>query len=110
MAYTAKQIKDLNRMNASAQNVALGTTMGNLMAVGNIVSGSHTVTAAEASASRVVIDTGLDAVVNFFPAYIRSGSPLTQTWASGSVAGTLTIVNSASASPIAGDIATYLVV
>ncbi len=108
MAFTSKEINDLNRMRTPAQNVGLGTILSNLMNFGNIVSGSHTVTTAEMSASRVVLDTGLDAVVGFFPTYLSSGSPVSPTWASGSVAGIITITKSTSASPTVGDIAAYL--
>jgi len=108
MAYTAKQIKDLNRMNRASQNVSLGTTLGNLMTSGNLVSGSHTVTTPEMSASRVVLTTGLTAVKAFFSTSLRSGSPLSPTWTSGSVAGTITVHNSTSASPTTGDVLAYI--
>lgn len=108
MAWTTKQKKDLNRSSTANQNVSLGTTLGNLFGAGNVVSASHTVTAAEMSASRIVLTTGLTAVTGFYNSYLRSGSPLSPTWASGSVAGTITIVNSASASPTTGDVAGYM--
>lgn len=108
MAYTAKQIKDLNRMNRAAQNVNLGTTLGNFMAAGNVTTASHTVTAAEMSASRIVLTTGLTAVTAYFPTALRSGSPISLTWTSGSVAGTITVHNSASGSPTTGDILGYM--
>ena len=111
MAYTAKQINDLNRMNRASQNVSLGTELSgvnDLMGAGALVSASHTVTAAEMSASRIVLTTGLDAVAAFFPTYLRSGSPLSPTWTSGSVAGTITVHNSTSASPTTGDVLAYL--
>lgn len=111
MAYTAKQINDLNRMNRASQNVSLGTELSgvnDLMGAGALVSASHVVTAAEMSASRVVLTTGLDAVSAFFPTYLRSGSPLSPTWASGSVAGTITVHNSATASPTTADVLAYI--
>jgi len=108
MAKTAKQINDVNRMNRAAQNIELGTIIGNLSAAGDFTSASHAVTTAEMSASRIVLTTGLDAVTAFFPTYLRSGSPLSLTWTSGSVAGTITVHNSTSASPTTDDVLAYL--
>ncbi len=106
--FSAKQTRDLNRANRANQNVQLGTIIGNLAIAGSLISGSHLVTSGEASASRVVITTGLSSVTSFFPTYTRSGSHLGMTWASGSVAGTLIASNSTSASPLANDIASFI--
>jgi len=106
---TTTQKNHLNKMNRASADVQLGTLLQGLQGAGTIITGSHTVTTAEASASRVVLTTGLTAVSGFFNSYLRSGSPLSLTWASGSVAGTIIVSNSASASPVAAtDVASFI--
>lgn len=109
MAFTTKQTTQLNKMNRASQNVGLGTILSNLNASGSIIIGTHTVTEAESNASRVVLTTGLSSVTTFWESYKRSGSPLSLTWTSGSVAGTITVMSSASASPVkTTDVASYI--
>jgi hypothetical protein len=98
----------LNHMNRAAQNVNLGTMIQNM---GVVSTGSWTVTAAQASASRVDIATGLASVGGFMLAARRSGSPLHLAAYSGSVPGTLiaikdpTVTGSAIAT---GDIVSFV--
>jgi fluoride ion exporter CrcB/FEX len=109
MAFTTKQTTQLNKMNRASQNVGLGTILANLNASGSIVIGTHTVTEAESNASRIVLTTGLASVTTFWESYKRSGSPLSLTWTSGSVAGTITVASGASASPVKNtDVASYI--
>lgn len=109
MALSISQKKKLNKMNRAAQEVQLGTMLSNLNASGSVIVGTATVTDAQVNASRIVLTTGLTSVTTFFPTYTRSGSYLTPTWVSGSVAGNLIITKSTSASPMIGDVAAYIV-
>ena len=108
---TAAQATKLNKASRANKDALLGTVVRNLQGyVG--ASGSYTVVAGEASASRVVITTGMAAVNGWMVGGRRSGSPLTYNVTSGSVGGTLLVVNPTgiSASPIAaGDIISWLV-
>ena len=108
---TTTQKNHLNKMNRAAADVQLGTILQGLQGAGTFVSGSHTVTTAEASASRVVLTTGLTSVNGFYNSYLRSGSPVSMTWSSGSVAGTITVMNNASASAVIApttDVASFI--
>lgn len=106
---SASQKKNLNRMNRASKDVLLGDIVSNLQANAT-VSGSHVVTTAEATASKVIIATGLSTVKGFVGQDLRSGSPIVNAkWVSGSVAGTVVVSNSTSGSPLAnGDILTYI--
>ena len=66
MAISSTNKAKLNKMNRAAQNVSLG----DLLAARQ----TTTVTAAQATASAVVIDTGLTAVEGFIVNIYRSGS------------------------------------
>ncbi len=74
-ALTARQISDMNRMNRAATNGTLGTRLSSLES-GAVVSGSHTITSAQASASAVVIQTTVSAIEGKIVGATRSGSSL----------------------------------
>lgn len=126
---SAAQKKNLNRMNRASKDVLLGTIVSDLITSassstgtlatsiatlqGNAtVSASHTVTAGEASASKVILVTGLASVVGFIGQDLRSGSPIINAkWTSGSVAGTIIVESGVSGSPLplaSGDVVTYI--
>src|SRR3990172_10323628 len=88
MSLTAKQIADLNGSMTAAQNMALGTLIGELVGSTYIASGSVMPTA-----SPQTFDTGLTSVL--FAVVSLSGSPLTthssSTITTGSVAGTVVL-------------------
>lgn len=73
MAYTTKEIKRLNRMNTPSQDIALGTTL-NALVVGAVSASAHLVTSAEATASRVTMQTNLSAVNGYILMARQSGS------------------------------------
>ena len=75
MSYTTKQKNDLNRMNRAAQNVTLGTTLDGLVTNMN-VSGSLTVTSAQATASAITIQTAVSAIEGKIVQASRSGSQI----------------------------------
>ena len=75
MALTAKQIKQLNKMNRSASNVNLGSVINTLQSQ-STNSGSWYVSVAEASASAVVIQTAVPSIAGFIVQTYRSGSPI----------------------------------
>ena len=108
---SAANKKKLNRSMRSATNVQLGTVISDLITSASSVtgtiakvagaSGSHVVTSAEASASRVVFATGLATVTGFVPSSLRSGSPVIRAnFVSGSVAGTIVAMSATAGSPL----------
>lgn len=126
---SAAQKKNLNRMNRASKDVLLGTIVSDLITSassstgtlatsiatlqGNAtVSASHTVTAGEASASKVILVTGLSSVVGFIGQDLRSGSPIINAkWTTGSVPGTIIVESGVSGSPLplaSGDVVTYI--
>jgi len=126
---SASQKKNLNRMNRASKDVLLGTIVSDLITSassstgtlatsiatlqGNAtVSASHTVTAGEATASKVILVTGLAKVTGFIGQDLRSGSPIINAkWTSGSVAGTIIVESGVSGSPLplaSGDVVTYI--
>jgi len=66
---TATQKSKLNKMNRASQDVSLGTLVQGFQGAS-----ATTVSAAQASASSVAIDTGLDSVAGFVFQQFRSGS------------------------------------
>ncbi len=126
---SAAQKKNLNKMNRASKDVLLGTIVSDLITSassstgtlatsiatlqGNAtVSASHTVTAGEATASKVILVTGLAKVTGFIGQDLRSGSPIINAkWTSGSVAGTIIVESGVSGSPLplaSGDVVTYI--
>jgi hypothetical protein len=74
MSLTSKQKSQLTKMNRAAQNVELGTLIGG-MALNAVVTGSAVVvTNSHASASTVIIDTGLTSSIGQIVQVRRSGS------------------------------------
>ena len=111
MTISITQKNHLNKMNKAAKDVSLGTLLvglEGLTSLGTVVSGSYAITSAEANASRVVVTTGLTSVKAFFSSYLRTGSPVAATVCSGSVGGTLTVLNNNSASLVAADVVSYI--
>lgn len=90
MTWTAKQISDLDNSMSAAQNVSLGTVLGEMVANGSVKSGSVSPTLA-----REPVVTGLTTVAAAMCSF--AGSPTNQhmwsTASAGSVAGTI-IINS----------------
>jgi hypothetical protein len=126
---SAAQKKNLNKMNRASKDVLLGTIVSDLItsassSTGTLaasiatlqgnstVSASHTVTAGEATASKVILVTGLAKVTGFIGQDLRSGSPIINAkWTSGSVAGTIIVESGVSGSPLplaSGDVVTYI--
>jgi hypothetical protein len=112
---TAKNIKDLNRMNTAAKNAALGDKLNVLTSASATqgalisVSGSKAVVAEDVTNSRVVVTPGT--VSGFMFQMLRSGSVITHQMkaVSGSVAGTKIITSgSGYANIAAGDVVTYI--
>lgn len=108
-ALTAGQISKLNKSNRAAKDGALGTRLAALDSLIGF-SGSYTVLAAEASASRVVITSGLDTVRGFMADVTRSGSNVTHRmkFTAGSVAGTYVVSGSNVPGIFPDDVITYL--
>lgn len=108
---SAAQKKNLNKMNRASKDVLLGTIVSDLQG-NSTVSASHTVTAGEATASKVILVTGLAKVTGFIGQDLRSGSPIINAkWTSGSVAGTIIVESGVSGSPLplaSGDVVTYI--
>jgi hypothetical protein len=74
MSLTSTQKAQLTKMNRAAQNVELGTLIGN-MAANSVVTGSAlVVTTPQMSASAVVIATGRTGVIGSIINWTRSGS------------------------------------
>jgi len=72
-ALTATQISQINKMNRASQKASLGTVISTLQ--GNAtVSGSVSVSGAQASASAVVINPGLGTNLGYVVTVSRSGS------------------------------------
>lgn len=94
--FTASQVTNLDNSMVAAQDVELGTLLGGL--------GTHTVTASEASASSLEIESHTDEIEGWLVQISRSGSTVTEdvkiTGTSGSV---LTIQNGASTYVMAED-------
>jgi hypothetical protein len=125
MTITAASSVILNRMNRAAQKVGMGTEIRRVGLDNDILvtakaartviigaSGSATVTAAQASASRVVFTTGLSTIKGFEGQSRRSGSAVLRVnWVSGSVAGILRAMSgtSASALPLAENDSLYYI-
>jgi len=126
---SASQKKNLNKMNRASKDVLLGTIVSDLItsassSTGTLatsiatlqsnatVSASHVVTSGEASASKVILVTGLAKVTGFIGQDLRSGSPIINAkWTSGSVAGTIIVESGVSGSPLplaSGDVVTYI--
>ena len=111
MTITVAQKNHLNKMNKAAKDVLLGTklvSLEGLTTLGTVVSGSYSVSSAEANGSRVVLTTGLSSVTGFFGSYLRSGSSIAVTFCAGSVAGTLTVLHNNSASLVPADVASFI--
>ena len=81
------QKRSLNRMNKASKDVQIGSMLSDLIVSASatslatlntnmVISGSHTVTAAEHSASAVLLLTGTTAIRGFFVQCFRSGSSL----------------------------------
>jgi len=123
MTLTAGSATILNRMNAAAKKVGMGTEIQRLGTANDVsvaasaaqtlvagASGSATVSAAQASASRVIFTTGLTYVKGFIGQDRRSGSAVINAqWTSasaGATAGTIVVKSAVSASALplaAGD-------
>ena len=109
MAITTAQKNRLNKMNKAFQAVSGGTIMQNLVAGGNLTSGSYSVGTAEANGSRVVITTGLSAVRGQIVQINRSGSQLTTlNPITGSVAGTIELTLASGSKILPSDIINYI--
>ena len=110
MAITSTQATKLNKSNRAAKDASLGTAIKNLQTyVG--ASGSLAVTSAQASASLVVVTTGLSAVSGLFASIRSSGSLKSLNAVSGSVAGTIVMAKDATVTGsaiAAGDIVTWI--
>jgi len=128
MTITAASATILNRMNRAAQKVAMGTEIRRIGLDNDILvtataaqtvivgaSGSATVSSAQASASRVILTTGLTYVKGFIGQDRRSGSAVINAqWTSasaGATAGTIVVKSavSASALPLAAGDSLYYV-
>jgi hypothetical protein len=90
---TASQATKINRMNRAAQDVVLGTIIRQM---GNIATGSHTVTGAQQNASAIVIDTTLGSSTGQIVQLYRGGSPIFTS------ASAFRVVNSAGSITISG--------
>jgi hypothetical protein len=94
MTLSTTEIKHLNKMNRSAQDISLGTTLNDLITSASSVSGtlavdvatlqgnmvtpgSLLVTTAQAAASAITIQTTVNPIVGKLVQGYRSGSPLT---------------------------------
>jgi hypothetical protein len=96
------QVTHLNRMNRASKDANLGTRIS-LMPV----SGSHTVSTAEANASAVILDSGLGTIYGYLLQVFRSGSPQGSQWIT-NTSGSLTVKVS-SGSLLSGDVVNYIV-
>jgi hypothetical protein len=119
------QIKNINKMNRASASPVLGQIIQDLITSASATTGTlavaaaaqtaiagasayHSVTASEASASRVVLTTGLASVTGFVKTGLRSGADIGLNWTSGSVAGTIVVVSGVSASPLENDKLNYI--
>lgn len=122
MAWTTKQIYDLDNMNVAAQNVALGTTLSDLGAFDvstisgevdalqaqAIVRGKYTVTAGNASANLATISTGVT-VAGYIVQIYRSGVNVTADAVIGSSTTNITVADGSSTYNVtAGDIVMWI--
>lgn len=87
MALTSDQKNRVNKMNRAATAANLGSRM--------VVSGSHVVTSAQATASSITIQTGVDTIKGKIVQVGRSGSNISAVFATTS--GSNLVVTSASA-------------
>jgi len=105
---TSTQESKINKMNRASQDVSLGTLVKGFQA-----SDAHVVTAAEASASTVVIDSGLGSISGQIVQSVRSGS-LVFTSASqvgiSNVSGSLTIIGKAAGVISTNDVINYILI
>jgi len=105
---TSTQESKINKMNRAAQDASLGT-----MVKGFQASGSHLVSAAEASASAVVINSGLGTIHGQIVQNVRSGS-LAFTSASqigiSNASGSLTIIGKAAGVISTNDVINYILI
>ena len=88
---SSTNVTKMNKMNRVAQDSGLGTIIDDLQGfVG--YAGSHTVTTAEANASKVIIDTGFTTLTSWMIQGSRSGSNVISLYTTaGSVSGTLDV-------------------
>lgn len=106
MAFTSAQIAKLNKMNKASQLVSLGTIVSGLvdsvatLETGTVVKTSASViSAAQANASAVVLNTGLSTITGFTAQILRSGSAVNYVYASSaSAGGNITVTSSSPAS------------
>ena len=113
MSLSAKQIKHLNNMNRAADDVSLGTMLGNMNA-GQFqpTAGSVSASVAQMSASAITIATALTTIHGFTFTAVRqpagAGSPLANTTFRTLVSsGSLTISGSGAGSIGVGDLFYY---
>ena len=119
------QIKNINRMNRASASPVLGQVIQDLITSASARTGTlavaataqtaiagasayKSVSAGEATASRIVLTTGLATVTGFVKTYLRSGADVSLNWTSGSVAGTIIVASGASASPLENDKLNYI--
>jgi hypothetical protein len=102
---TTKQILDLNRMNAAANHVSLGT-----MLTTTPTAGSYVVLQSEASASAVSVYTGVASLKGNIVQVVRTGSPVKDIGASVVMTtGSLVITGSAASCVKTSDVINYVV-
>lgn len=107
-ALTTTQISNLDRMNRPSTSAQIGTRIAALEA-GAVVSGSHTVTDAEASASSVTIQTSVASITGRTVQVTKSGSNISNIFISTS-GSNLTMTSASAAYTIdANDVINYIV-
>ena len=112
MALTAKQIYDLDNCMVAGQNVALGTLLNSIItgaAGGGVVRGSYTVLAADDTANKIVIASGLAAIIGWSVAIYRSGVDVTNNAVITVVSTTNLQIADSTYQATAGDVVKYII-
>lgn len=105
MSLTSTQISHINKMNRASKDVSLGTLVDGF--VNNTkISGSVSASSAQASASAVVISTGLSSVSGYIIQGFRSGSAISNVYVASNTAGSITVRSGSSV--VAGDLYNWI--